>query len=424
MARKRGFFAELQHQAKLAEQQKKRDQAKAQRAHATAVKQAAKARSDAERAQKAFERAQEQDKKNAEKAALASFRNQMIAEAEAETARYLNIYDEIDSLLTSSLSVDDYVDLKTLKVQAEHPEFDAGDAGKPLESLSLLEFPERPIWGPLPERSLMQKIFLNNSTWKRDIERIQEQRELQLLEWETQVNEVIPAENERRLEEHQQKERFRRVAFDSAKRRYESECRKREVATEKHNKKVDDLIRRLEAKEESGVNEYISIVLANSVYPDQFPVDHEFNFDSELNELDLTVTIPTPESVPTVKHVKFVMSTKELKETHLSKTEQKARYNEAVFAVALRTLHEVFEADRKAHIESISLCVKIDTLDPSTGHQISVPFVFAAAGREQFLALRLSHVEALAALEGLNASISKNPFGKVSAPSSAREVRG
>jgi restriction system protein len=45
------------------------------------------------------------------------------AEAEERNRKLGEIYSEIDSLLAVSLAVDDYVDLKTLRILVEHPPF-------------------------------------------------------------------------------------------------------------------------------------------------------------------------------------------------------------------------------------------------------------------------------------------------------------
>ncbi|HEY9564096.1 MAG TPA: hypothetical protein VIR30_10040, partial [Nocardioides sp.] len=83
--------------------------------------------------------------------------------------------------------------------------------------------------------------------------------------------------------------------------------------------------------------------------------------------------------------------------------------------VALRTLHEVFEAERRGLIQSISLEVGTETTDPATGIQGYVPFVAVAAERATFMAFDLSEVVPAATLQHLGAAASKNPLGLVPA---------
>ena len=53
--------------------------------------------------------------------------------------------------------------------------------------------------------------------------------------------------------------------------------------------------------------------------------------------------------------------------------------------VALRTLHEVFEADRAGHIRTVSATVGTTALNPATGHDEWVPLAMVAADRETFV---------------------------------------
>lgn len=87
----------------------------------------------------------------------------------------------------------------------------------------------------------------------------------------------------------------------------------------------------------------------------------------------------------------------------------------------MRTLHEVFEADRRGLIQSISLEVGTETVDPATGIEGYVPFVAVAAERDTFMAFDLSEVVPAATLEHLGAAVSKNPLGLV--PADVSEIR-
>jgi restriction system protein len=83
--------------------------------------------------------------------------------------------------------------------------------------------------------------------------------------------------------------------------------------------------------------------------------------------------------------------------------------------VALRSLHEVFEADRRGLIQSIALQVGTETIDPATGVETYVPFVAVGADRSTFTAFDLAAVVPAATLAHLGAAVSKNPLGLVRA---------
>ena len=67
---------------------------------------------------------------------------------------------------------------------------------------------------------------------------------------------------------------IRRVAELKLQReRYSKECSARELEAAKHNKELLELIANLGYSTLEAIQEYITIVLSNSVYPEHFPGD-------------------------------------------------------------------------------------------------------------------------------------------------------
>jgi restriction system protein len=120
--------------------------------------------------------------------------------------------------------------------------------------------------------------------------------------------------------------------------------------------------------------------------------------------------VPSPDTLPTDKEFKYVRSKDEINGSALTKKEQKDRYASAVHQTALRSLHDIFEADRAGHIGTIALTVAVDSLDPATGRPVRVELVAAAAERAAFLAFDLSNVVPAATLQHLGAQVSKSPY--------------
>lgn len=195
--------------------------------------------------------------------------------------------------------------------------------------------------------------------------------------------------------------------------RYQAECAAREQEAAERSKALDQLIANLGYGTVEAVQEYVSIVLSNSVYPEHFPVAHEFTFDPGTAELQLRVLIPGPEAVPDVKAYKYTKASDSITSTSLPQREVKERYTRAVHQVALRSIHEVFEADRRGLIKTVSLEVGTNTTDRATGRAVYVPFVAAAAERDAFLEFDLAAVVPAATLEHLGAAVSKDPYNLV-----------
>jgi restriction system protein len=76
----------------------------------------------------------------------------------------------------------------------------------------------------------------------------------------------------------------------------------------------------------------------------------------------------------------------------------------------VRTLHEIFEADRAGKIQTITLHVATETKDPATGLERRVAFVGVGAERDSFMTFDLHNVVPAATLEHLGAAVSKNPY--------------
>ena len=139
----------------------------------------------------------------------------------------------------------------------------------------------------------------------------------------------------------------------------------------------------------------------------------------------MSVTVPEPSSIPTAKEYRYVKTKDEIVSTTLPAKERKERYANAVWQVALRTLHEIFEADRAAKIRSVALTVDLSTIAPATGRPERVPLAVVAADRDTFASFDLARVVPSATLSHLGAALSKSPFDLTPADTSAGvRVRG
>ena len=228
---------------------------------------------------------------------------------------------------------------------------------------------------------------------------------------------------QRAYSDYQAAESRRQADLAQAHADYQAACQQREAEAAQQNADLDRLVSELAYDVPWAIQEYVGIVLSNSVYPDSFPVSHDHRFDLETRELTLTVRVPRLSDVPAVKEYRYQQNTDEVVSSTLPVTQQRERYASAVWQVALRTLHEVFEADRTGRIHSVSLTVDTAHVDPATGLPTVTPLVVVGTGREHFLSLDLSQVTPSATMQHLGAAMSKNPFALAPADT-GRAVRG
>jgi restriction system protein len=413
MGRRRGFFAEMQHQARLSEQR----QRAADRQHEQAIRRATSAQRAAERAQIAAQRASEQDRKRLEREAAQAYTAARVAEAEDMTSDLQVRLSEIDGLLAATLEVDDFVDLESLRAVAHHPPFHRPNLETPTRLPAPIPDPPLPVrQQPEPVKGLFGK----KQKQEQALAAVEQQYANDYWAWSKLTNE-LPARRAAAQAKYEEAERTRQAELATAIEQYNNGIAERDREVKEQNEALDQLIAGLGYGTVDAVQEYIAIVLANSVYPEWLTVAHRADFDPIEAELKMRVIIPGPDVVPTAKHFKYVKATDEISSVAATQKDTKDRYAGLVNNVALRSLHEVFEADRRALIKTISLELGTETTSPATGQQIYVPFLAGAASREEFEKLDLSAVVPAATLEHLGAVVSKNPYGLV--PIEASGVR-
>ncbi|SHN46967.1 hypothetical protein [Cryptosporangium aurantiacum] len=418
MARRRGFFAELNHQAQLAERRRQQQARALARQQVAAFREAERAQRAAERARAAAVRADAAARREAERESARLYAEAVNAVVAAKNAELADTYAQIDSLLAATLDVDDYVDLERLRItRVDHPPFEPGDLATPLAP------PPPPVYPPQPEwwEPKPPGVLGGRRRYEEALAQARAQYERACFEVRQQA-EQAHAEYQGRYAAYQRAEQQRLAALGDLRRRYETDCRRRELEASDHNADLDRLINDLAFDVEAAIDEYVRIVLSNSVYPDCFPISHEHQFDLESRELTLTVEVPSPDSMPTAKEYRYVKARDEVAPTALPVREQKERYASAVWQVAIRSLHEVFEADRAGRIRSIALRVTTASNDPATGRTVSVPLVVVGADRSTFSTFDLANVVPAATLEHLGAAVSRNPFD-LSPADSGRGVR-
>lgn len=120
--------------------------------------------------------------------------------------------------------------------------------------------------------------------------------------------------------------------------------------------------------------------------------------------------VAAPDCLPQEKSYRYVKASDEIVATPLSKKDLKDRYLSVVHQVAVRSLREIFEADRMGWVRTITLEVGTETSDPATGLTERIVFVGVAAERDAFSAFELKNVVPAATLQHLGAALSKNPL--------------
>lgn len=415
MGRKRGFFAELQYQQQLAERQRLQAARAEERARAAADREAERTRKAAERAAAAAQRASAAEQKAAEKEAKRLHLEARQAEVEVRNARLAALNEELGSILSATLDVDDFVDLEELRTTPELPPFDRTDLERPTPEVDLIAAPPEPTFEEPAAPSGLGAVFGGKKKHAAAVAEARAVFEAEHARWEREVA-AVPEKQLRQQQEWDAKEQRRLELLAEAQADHQQRCDAVLAAAAEDNARLDALIAGVAIGEPNAVQEYVGIVLGNSVYVEVLNVEHDFEFDPVTRELALTVLIAPPDALPEDKAYRYVKSSDEVVATPLSKKDLKTRYASVVHQVAVRSLHEVFEADRAGVVRTIALEVATETFDPATGLERRISFVRVGVDRQTFASFRLDNVMPLATLEHLGAAISKNPYELVALP--------
>ncbi|MET8776640.1 hypothetical protein ABZV58_16670 [Nocardia sp. NPDC004654] len=421
VARRRGFLAELQHQHRLVQQRQAQQQRAAIRAHNMAVREAQRFAREQQRAAEAAMRASAAERAAADRAAKLAHIAAREAEAEEKNAQLAAAHDAIDNLLTATLEVDDWVDLESLREAAVDLPFDRPELLVPSPAPRYHVVPDRPIFVPLAPPTGLSGALGGNRRHAAQVEAAQRAYFDLLQQWQQALAHTCGLNAMLRAAWREQ-EAARQAELADARSRHEQAIADHRRQIAESNAHLDRLIAGLRERQPAAMDEYVGIVLANSIYPEAFEVSYEHSFDANDRELHITVLAPPPDAFPTAKAFRYNKANDEITESRLAAADVKRRYASAIAKTALRTTHEVFEADREEIIESISLAVAVDTVDRATGHDTRIDLVRLATDRADFLPVELARVEATDTLAHLAAAVSKNPYGLV--PLANHGVRG
>lgn len=372
MSRRGGFFAQVQREYA-------RQQRAAQHAQAVYYRQQQAARREAERAMKAAERAAVADARESKRL----YAEARASEVAADNADLQARIGELDGLLTATLSVDDHVDLERLKRRPQHPPFNPGALGTPLPP------PEWAAFMPAAPTGI-SKVFGGKA-----------KHEQQLAAAQTAFGQAQAAHAAAETD------RQRRLAVQHAD--YLQRCQTAEAEIAAHNAEIDRFAAAFAAAEPTAVVDYFGLVLGNSVYPDTFPHRYRLAYVPESRQLVVEYTLPTLDVIPAVREFRYVKTRDDVTTLARPAKEIRERYTSVVTQMTLRTVHELFEADRGHIIDTVVFNGLVDTTDPSTGKETRPCLVTVRTTRETFIELNLAKVDPAACLQHLSASVSKRP---------------
>ncbi|MDP9067411.1 MAG: restriction endonuclease [Actinomycetota bacterium] len=304
----------------------------------------------------------------------------------------------LEGLLQETLDVDDHLDFETLKDDPDLPDFDPGQLAAPTPKPSLqqsqVELP--------PEPTFFAKL---RPGWKK----VHSERVTTAHVHHQEAVRAAEAAYASSLERYEESERLRLEKLATAQREHEETARQLKIEVDEQHKRIEQLRDEFHAGKPDAVCAYFNLVLERSSYPDDFPKTARLAFVPESKQLVVEYDLPTFDAIPAVASYKYVKAKNSVTETKRPQTQRKQLYASVVAQIAIRTLHELFEADRTHLLETIVFNGMVNSIDKGTGKRIRPCLVTVRTTRNALEALDLSRVDPIACLRALNASVSKSP---------------
>ncbi len=306
-----------------------------------------------------------------------------LAEAEERTLEAKSAIDELRNILSATLRVDDRVDWDKLK------QLHRFSQPRP-EARPYLPIPQEP---QPDEAQYRPQLGLLDKFWRPGAQKKEQAAQAMFAadhaKWQQTVA-AVEATNQQIYETNlcqlQDWER-RSTAFEEAR--------------EKHNSAIERRRNDYQALNPDAVLDYCDMVLSASKYPECCPQNFELDYQSVAKSLVVEYQLPAPGDLPRLAEVKYVRSRGEFVESELSKRQFEQLYEDVISQIAVRTLHELFEADAVRAFDDIIFNGMVSAVNPGSGHTETRYVMSVRAGRGAFSGINLRNVEARACFDSL-----------------------
>lgn len=306
-----------------------------------------------------------------------------LREADERTREAEAAIEEFRSLLAATLRVDDRIDWDKLK---QHQPFSQPQP----QDRQYLPIPQEPHPDEnryRPQLGLIDK-FLRSAAEKKQ-QAAQALFQADHAKWQERMasvqvsNQKIYETNSRNLED------WERRAADF------------EAARSKHNEAIERRRTDYQALNPEAILDYCELVLSESKYPECCPQNFELDYRPTTKTLVVEYQLPVPTDLPRITEVKFVRSKGDFVQTELSKRQFEQLFEEVICQTAIRTLHELFEADVVRALDFVVFNGMVRAVNPGTGHVETRCVMSVRTGPAAFSDINLRNVGARACFNSL-----------------------
>lgn len=337
------------------------------------------------------------------------------SEAADRTADAQHELEYLTLILKATLKVDDRVDWESLKDKTPFPESKPKPASPPTKPSepALLREPQSTDSRYQPKLGVLDKLIASrrmrleaqakaafkedHADWQRETSKLQRLHAAATSAYEKNLLRIRSAHEKQVLEWEDRKQAY--LAARTA-----------------ANASVDAKRAAYQAGEHEAIVEYIDLVLSSSRYPEYFPQEFDIDYDPSSRTVVVDYQLPAPDDLPTLKSVRYVAGRDDFEEQFISESQATRQYDEVLYQIVLRTIHEIFESDV---IEALDVAVVngiVTAIDRTTGKPVTACVLSLRASKSEFSSINLAQVDPKACFKSLKGVGSSKLYGLAAVP--------
>lgn len=158
------------------------------------------------------------------------------------------------------------------------------------------------------------------------------------------------------------------------------------------SKAIDKLKSQYEAGNADAIVEYCDIALGISNFPDCIQNIYDLEYTPSTQTLLIEFLLPNVEDLPKIKEWKYTATKGLLSAKELSVADLNRLYDELLYQISLRVIHEIFDSDIGNYIYEAVFNGKVTFINKSTGHKETAYIISIQVFKDEFLAINLSRV--------------------------------
>lgn len=289
----------------------------------------------------------------------------------------------LKSILKYTLKVDDVISFESLRSREKY-----SPRPVPLELLTAKPAPDKQQFlDQVKPMGFIENALGQKGRYERDLQAAEEQYAAAL-----QSYQAAETERQKLLADFFAQDKAAEQAFTSK--------------VQQRNQQVDELEARYKAGDVATVLTYNKTVLERSQYPKGFPRNFRMAYVPGSKEMVVEYELPTVSIIPGVLEYKYTKSKDEIEPKPRKPAEIKELYQDVIASVALRTIHELLEADQGEHLAIVTFNGFVSTIDQATGRDATPCLISVRTSREKFLKVNLARVDKQTCLRDLGAQVS------------------